>query len=96
VCIARTLAIQPEVILMDEPAAALDPASTAHVEETITALRGEYTIVLVTHNMQQAIRVSDHTALMLNGELVEYGETAQVFGAPIHERTADYVHGRFG
>lgn len=96
ICIARTLAVQPEVILMDEPAAALDPASTARLEETITALRGDYTIVIVTHNMQQARRLSDRTALILNGQLVEYGETAQVFGAPTQQETADYVSGRFG
>jgi phosphate transport system ATP-binding protein len=96
VCIARTLAVQPEVILMDEPAAALDPASTARVEETIGALRGDYTIVIVTHNMQQALRVSDRTAFLLNGELIEYGETEQLFGAPRSERTDAYVNGRFG
>lgn len=96
VCIARALAIQPEVILMDEPAAALDPASTARVEETIAALRGEYTVVIVTHNMQQAHRISDRTAFMLNGDLVEYGDTAQVFGSPKDERTRAYLSGRFG
>ena len=82
--------------LMDEPAASLDPASTARVEETVMALRGDYTIVIVTHNMQQAHRISDRTALLRNGEMVEYDETEKIFTAPRDERTVAYVNGRFG
>ncbi len=95
-CIARTVAIQPEVILFDEPASALDPISTAKVEELIDELRNDYTIAIVTHNMQQAVRVSQYTAFMYLGELVEYGMTDQVFTAPVERRTQDYITGRFG
>ncbi|MGQ9682755.1 MAG: phosphate ABC transporter ATP-binding protein [Anaerolineae bacterium] len=96
VCIARTLAVNPQVILMDEPAASLDPASAARVEASIASMKGEFTVVIVTHNMQQAMRVSDYTAFMYLGELVEYGETAQVFHEPRQQATRDYVNGRFG
>jgi phosphate transport system ATP-binding protein len=95
-CIARTVAIQPEVILFDEPCSALDPISTAKIEELIDELRMEYTIAIVTHNMQQAVRVSQHTAFMYLGELVEFGETNQIFTAPAERRTQDYITGRFG
>jgi len=95
-CIARCLAVEPEVILMDEPASALDPTATARIEELIRELRGRYTIVVVTHNMQQAARVSDFTAFLLQGELVEYGETARVFTSPREKLTEDYITGRFG
>ncbi len=95
-CIARVLAVQPEVILMDEPASALDPASTARVEDLIHALKGEYTIVIVTHNMQQAARVSDETAFFLSGEMVESGPSRQIFTTPRDKRTEDYITGRFG
>ena len=95
-CIARTVAIQPEVILFDEPCSALDPISTAKVEELIDELRSEYTIAIVTHNMQQAVRVSQFTAFMYLGELVEYGETDKIFTAPAERRTQDYITGRFG
>ncbi len=96
VCIARSLAITPEVILMDEPAAALDPGSAAKVEASITAMRGDYTVVIVTHNMQQARRISDYTAFMYLGEIAEFGETAQVFNNPKRPETQEYVAGRFG
>ncbi|MCW2318443.1 phosphate ABC transporter ATP-binding protein, PhoT family [Rhodoblastus acidophilus] len=95
-CIARTVAIQPEVILFDEPCSALDPISTAKVEELIDELRQEYTIAIVTHNMQQAVRVSQYTAFMYLGEMVEFGETSQMFQAPKESRTQDYITGRFG
>jgi len=95
-CIARTVAIQPEVILFDEPCSALDPISTAKVEELIDELRSEYTIAIVTHNMQQAVRVSQFTAFMYLGEMVEYGETDKIFTAPAERRTQDYITGRFG
>ncbi len=95
-CIARSLAAQPEVILMDEPCSALDPRSTARIEELIRTLRGEVTVVIVTHNMQQARRVSDQTAFFLNGDLVERGPTAQVFESPQQAATRDYVSGVFG
>ncbi|WP_294540105.1 ATP-binding cassette domain-containing protein, partial [uncultured Rhodoblastus sp.] len=94
--IARTVAIQPEVILFDEPCSALDPISTAKVEELIDELRAEYTIAIVTHNMQQAVRVSQYTAFMYLGELVEFGPTDKVFTAPTERRTQDYITGRFG
>ncbi len=96
ICIARALAIEPEVLLMDEPTSALDPISTAKIEELIQELKKNYTIVIVTHNMQQAARVSDYTAFMLRGELVEYGETEQIFSVPKDQRTEDYITGRFG
>jgi phosphate transport system ATP-binding protein len=96
VCIARALAIQPEVILMDEPASALDPISTAKIEELIQDLKKDYTIVIVTHNMQQAARASDYTAFFFLGELVEFGRTSEMFTNPANKRTEDYVTGRFG
>jgi len=95
-CIARALALQPEVILMDEPASALDPVSTARIEDLMFELKERYTIVIVTHNMQQAARVSDYTAFLDAGRLVEFGETDQVFTRPEQKRTEDYVSGRFG
>jgi phosphate transport system ATP-binding protein len=95
-CIARTIAIQPEVVLLDEPASALDPISTAKIEELIDELKADYTIAIVTHNMQQAARVSEHTAFMYLGELVEFGPTTRIFTAPQDKRTQDYITGRFG
>jgi len=95
-CIARALAMEPEVILMDEPCSALDPVSTARIEDLIFELKESYTIVIVTHNMQQASRVSDYTAFMESGKLIEYGDTDQVFTRPKQKRTEDYVTGRFG
>lgn len=95
-CIARALAVEPEVLLMDEPTSALDPISTSRIEELVTALRDRYTIVMVTHNMQQAARISDRTAFFLLGEIVEYGDTEQVFSLPRDKRTEDYITGRFG
>jgi phosphate transport system ATP-binding protein len=95
-CIARTVALQPEVILLDEPCSALDPISTSKVEETIDELKENYTIAIVTHNMQQAARVSDHTAFMYLGELIEFGITAQVFTSPEKKQTQNYITGRFG
>ena len=95
-CIARTLAMEPDVILLDEPASALDPVSTAAIEDLLFELKKRYTIVIVTHNMQQAARVSDFTAFLESGKLVEFGETDQVFTRPRQKRTEDYVTGRFG
>ncbi len=95
-CIARALAVEPGVLLMDEPASALDPLATAKIEDLIRDLRRELTVVIVTHNMQQAARVSDHTAFFYMGELVEYGATKQIFENPANKRTEDYVTGRFG
>ena len=95
-CIARTLAVNPEVILLDEPCSALDPISTAKIEELISELKDDYTIVLVTHNMQQAARVSDFTAFMYLGELIEFDLTTKIFTAPHDPRTQDYITGRFG
>jgi phosphate transport system ATP-binding protein len=95
-CIARTVAIKPEVILFDEPCSALDPISTAKIEELIDELKSEYTIAIVTHNMQQAARVSEYTAFMYLGELVEFDETPKIFTAPSDKRTQDYITGRFG
>jgi len=95
-CIARSVATRPEVILLDEPASALDPISTAKVEETIDELKHDYTIAIVTHNLQQAARVSQHVAFMYLGELVEYGETAEVFANPQDPRTKNFITGRFG
>ncbi len=95
-CIARALAVEPEIILMDEPASALDPKSTARIENLIGELRKNYTIVIVTHNMQQAARVSDKTAFFYEGELIEFGETEQIFTRPAIQQTEDYITGRFG
>jgi phosphate transport system ATP-binding protein len=95
-CIARALAVQPEVLLMDEPASALDPLATSKIEDLIRELRKDYTIVIVTHNMQQAARASDYTAFFYLGELVEFGPTPQIFTSPKQKRTEDYVTGRFG
>ena len=95
-CIARSLAVNPEVLLMDEPASALDPISTAKIEELIYELKGTYTIIIVTHNMQQAARVSDHTAFFYMGQLIEFGKTSEIFTSPTQKRTEDYVSGRFG
>ena len=95
-CIARALAVEPEVLLMDEPTSALDPISTARIEELAMELKERYTIVIVTHNMQQAVRISDATAFFLLGELVEYGGTEQMFSQPRDQRTEDYITGRFG
>ena len=95
-CIARALAVKPEVLLMDEPTSALDPGSTMKVEELMSELKKNYTVVIVTHNMQQAARISDCTAFFLLGELVEAGPTAQIFSTPQDKRTEDYISGRFG
>jgi phosphate transport system ATP-binding protein len=95
-CIARAIAVKPDVILMDEPCSALDPISTARVEELILELANDYTIVLVTHNMQQAVRTADFTTFMYLGEIVEFGQTEQIFSSPREQRTQDYVTGRFG
>lgn len=95
-CIARALAVQPKILLMDEPTSALDPISTARIEELVMELKEKYTIVMVTHNMQQAVRVSDQTAFFLLGELVEFGKTDDIFSQPQDKRTEDYITGRFG
>ena len=95
-CIARALAVEPEVLLMDEPTSALDPISTSKIEELAIQLKEKYTIVIVTHNMQQAVRISDNTAFFLLGELVECGETEKIFSRPDDKRTEDYITGRFG
>jgi len=95
-CIARALAIQPEVVLMDEPASALDPTATSKIEELIQKLKEKYTIVIVTHNMQQAARISDYTAFLLMGELIEFQPTAKLFTNPENKKTEDYITGRFG
>ncbi len=95
-CIARAIAVKPEVILLDEPTSALDPISTAHIEELVMELAADYTIVIVTHNMQQAARMSSRTAFMYLGEIIEEGETDQIFTAPRKEKTQDYITGRFG
>lgn len=95
-CIARSLAVAPEVLLMDEPTSALDPISTAAIEELITNLKRRVTIVIVTHNMEQAVRVSDNTAFFWLGEVVEFGSTTKIFGSPDNEKTKDYISGRFG
>ena len=95
-CIARALAVQPKILLMDEPTSALDPISTSRIEELVMELKEKYTIVMVTHNMQQAVRVSDHTAFFLLGELVEFGKTDDIFSQPKDHRTEDYITGRFG
>jgi phosphate transport system ATP-binding protein len=95
-CIARGIAVRPEVLLLDEPCSALDPISTAKIEELISELKTDYTVVIVTHNMQQAARVSDYTAYMYLGELIEFGDTDQVFMKPVKQATEDYITGRFG
>jgi phosphate transport system ATP-binding protein len=95
-CIARALAVNPEILLMDEPTSALDPKSTTHIEDLIGVLRGNYTIIIVTHNMQQAARVSDFTAFLYEGELIEFGTTRQLFTKPTEKQTEDYITGRFG
>ena len=95
-CIARALAVQPDVLLMDEPTSALDPISTSKIEELAISLKDRYTIIIVTHNMQQAVRISDQTAFFLLGELVEYGDTEKMFSQPKDKRTEDYITGRFG
>lgn len=96
ICIARALAVEPEVLLMDEPTSALDPISTAKIEELMEELKKQYTVVVVTHNMQQAVRISDDTAFFLVGEMVEFGNTKQIFSYPQDKRTEDYITGRFG
>lgn len=96
ICIARALAVQPEVLLMDEPTSALDPISTIKIEDLMEELKKKYTVVVVTHNMQQAVRVSDYTAFFLVGEMVEFGETKSLFAYPQDKRTEDYITGRFG
>lgn len=95
-CIARALAVEPDVLLMDEPASALDPISTMRVEELVEGLKNDYTVVIVTHNMQQAARIADRTAFFLSGELIEFGETTKIFTKPTDSRTEDYITGRFG
>ena len=95
-CIARALAVEPEVLLMDEPTSALDPISTSRIEDLAMELKEKYTIVIVTHNMQQAVRISDQTAFFLLGDLVEYGSTEEMFSSPRDKRTEDYITGRFG
>jgi len=95
-CIARALAVEPEVLLMDEPTSALDPISTSKIEELATELKSRYTIIIVTHNMQQALRISDKTAFFLLGELIEYDDTERLFSQPCDKRTEDYITGRFG
>lgn len=96
ICIARALAVQPEVLLMDEPTSALDPISTGKIEDLIQELKKEYTIIIVTHNMQQAARISDKTAFFLNGEVIEFEDTSTLFSKPKDKRTEDYITGRFG
>ncbi len=95
-CIARALAVKPQVLLMDEPTSALDPISTLKIEELALSLKKQYTIIIVTHNMQQAVRISDKTAFFLLGELIEFGDTEQIFSQPQQQRTEDYITGRFG
>src|SRR5205085_7190362 len=95
-CIARAVAVEPDVLLMDEPASALDPIATMKIEELISELKSDYTIVIVTHNMQQAGRVSDYTAFLYMGQLIEFGETGQIFTRPKEKQTEDYITGRFG
>ncbi len=95
-CIARALAVEPDILLMDEPTSALDPKATAHIEDLIGQLKGKYTIIIVTHNMQQAARVSDFTVFLYEGRLIEYGETSKLFTNPTEKHTEDYITGRFG
>ena len=96
ICIARALAVEPEVLLMDEPTSALDPISTMKIEDLALELKKNYTIIIVTHNMQQASRISDKTAFFLTGEVVEYGPTLQIFNNPVEKKTEEYITGRFG
>ena len=96
ICIARCLAIEPDVILMDEPTSALDPISTLKVEELVQEIKKDFSIIIVTHNMQQAARISDKTAFFLNGEVVEFDDTDKIFSTPTDQRTEDYITGRFG
>ncbi len=96
ICIARALAVKPEILLMDEPTSALDPISTTKIEDLMEELKKKYTVVVVTHNMQQAVRVSDYTAFFLVGEMVEFGTTKHIFSYPQDKRTEDYITGRFG
>lgn len=96
ICIARCLAVEPDVILMDEPTSALDPISTLKVEELVQELKTQYSIIIVTHNMQQAARISDKTAFFLNGEVIEFDRTDKIFSTPADGRTEDYISGRFG
>ena len=95
-CIARAIAVQPDIILMDEPCSALDPIATSHIEDLMDELKQEYTVIIVTHNMQQAARVSDYTAFLYLGELIEFDETNKIFTAPVKKQTQDYITGRFG
>jgi phosphate transport system ATP-binding protein len=95
-CIARAIAVQPDIILMDEPCSALDPVATSHIEDLMDELKQEYTVIIVTHNMQQAARVSDYTAFLYLGELIEFDETNKMFTAPVKKQTQDYITGRFG
>ena len=95
-CIARALACNPEVLLMDEPTSALDPVSTSRIEDLVLELKKDYTVVIVTHNMQQALRISDNTAFFLLGDMIEYGPTEQIFSVPKDKRTENYITGRFG
>ena len=95
-CIARALAVKPDILLMDESTSALDPISTSKIEDLIGELKKEYTVIMVTHNMQQAARISDKTAFFLLGEMVEFGDTDQIFSAPKNQKTEDYISGRFG
>ena len=95
-CIARALAVEPDILLMDEPTSALDPISTSRIEDLAMELKEKYTIIIVTHNMQQAVRISDKTAFFLLGEMVEYGDTEKLFSTPVDKRTEDYITGRFG
>ena len=96
ICIARALAVEPEVLLMDEPTSALDPISTMKIEDLALELKKNYTIIIVTHNMQQASRISDKTAFFLTGEVIEYGATRQIFNNPVEKKTEEYITGRFG
>lgn len=96
ICIARSIAMRPEILLMDEPTSALDPISTSKIEDLISELKKQYTIVIVTHNMQQAARISDRTAFFLLGELIEVDDTHKIFNMPAHKKTEDYITGRFG
>ena len=96
ICIARALAVRPKVVLLDEPTSALDPISSSEIEETLLELKHEYTFIMVTHNLQQASRISDYTAFLMSGDLIEYGKTADMFMNPKKQITSDYLNGRFG